>query len=71
MWELMKDGPGLMSGIGPGAPQNESSCLSDYLSPAQRIIVTPNNDTFYGPAFLDLGTEPVVVQTPTDAPEGH
>lgn len=71
MWEMMKDGPGLMFGIGPGAPENASGCLSDYLPPAQRIIVTPNNDTFYGVAFLDLGKEPVVVQTPEDVPEGH
>lgn len=71
MWEMMKDGPGLMFGIGPGAPENASGCLSDYLPPAQRIIVTPNNDTFYGVAFLDLGKEPVVVQTPEEVPEGH
>ena len=71
MWELMKDGPGLMFGIGPGSPVNESGCLAGYLPPAQRIVVTPNNDTFYGAAFVDLGREPVVVQTPTDVPEGH
>jgi hypothetical protein len=34
-------------------------------------VVTPNNDTFYGVAFLNLGKEPVVVQTPKDVPEGH
>ena len=33
--------------------------------------MTPNNDTFYGEAFLDLGREPVVVQTPSDVPVGH
>jgi hypothetical protein len=71
MWELMKEGPGLMFGIGPGSPVNESGCLSGYLPPTQRIVVTPNNDTFYGVAFLDLGREPVVIQTPTDVPEGH
>jgi hypothetical protein len=31
MWELMKEGPGLMFGIGPGSPVNESGCLSGYL----------------------------------------
>ena len=51
----MKDGPGLMFGIGPGAPMNTSGCLADYLPPAQRIVVTPNNDTFYGVGFVDLG----------------
>jgi hypothetical protein len=71
MWELMKEGPGLMFGIGPGSPVNESGCIAGYLPPTQRIVVTPNNDTFYGAAFLDLGREPVVIQTPTDVPEGH
>jgi hypothetical protein len=71
MWEMMKEGPGLMFGIGPGAPVNTSGCISGYLPPTQRIVVTPNNDTFYGVAFLDLGREPVVIQTPTDVPEGH
>ena len=45
MWELMKEGPGLMFGIGPGSPVNESGCLSGYLPPTQRIVVTPKNDT--------------------------
>jgi hypothetical protein len=71
MWETMKDGPGMMLGTAPGAPVNTSSCLTDYLPPAQRIVVTPNNDTFYGVAFVDLGREPVVIQTPTDVPQGH
>jgi hypothetical protein len=71
MWELMKDGPGVMFGVGPGAPVNESGCIAGYLPPAQRIVVTPNNDTFYGVSFLDLGREPVVIQTPADVPEGH
>ncbi len=71
MWELMKNGPGTMFGVGPGSPVNTSGCIAGYLPPAQRIVVTPNNDTFYGEAFLDLGREPVVVQTPADVPEGH
>jgi hypothetical protein len=71
MWELMKAGPGTMFGVGPGSPVNESGCIANYLPPTQRIVVTPNNDTFYGEAFLDLGREPVVVQTPADAPKGH
>jgi hypothetical protein len=71
MWEMMKAGPGLMFGIGPGAPVNESGCIAGYLPPNQRIIVTPNNDTFYGVSFLDLGREPVVVQTPANVPKGH
>jgi hypothetical protein len=71
MWELMKTAPGLMFGIGPGSPVNESGCLAGYLPPNQRIVVTPNNDTYYGVSFLDLGREPVVVQTPADVPKGH
>jgi len=71
MWELMEGGPGLMFGVGPGAPVNESGCIAGYLPPSQRIIVTPNNDTFYGVSFIDLGREPVVVQTPADVPDGH
>ncbi|MGE0284580.1 MAG: DUF1254 domain-containing protein [Rhizobiaceae bacterium] len=70
-WEIMKAGPGLLFGIGPGSPMNTSACIADYLPPTQRIVVTPNNDTFYGAAFLNLGAEPVVVQTPTDVPPGH
>ena len=71
MWDLMKDGPGLMFGIGPGAPVNESGCIAGYLPASQRIIVTPNNDTFYGVSFVDLGREPAVIQTPADVPQGH
>jgi hypothetical protein len=71
MWETMKDGPGMMLGTAPGGPVNTSSCRTDYLPPAQRIVVSPNNDTFYGVTFVDLGREPVVVQTPTDVPQGH
>jgi hypothetical protein len=36
MWELMKEGPGLMFGIGPGSPVNESGCLAGYQPPTQR-----------------------------------
>jgi hypothetical protein len=71
MWDLMKNGPGTMFGVGPGSPVNESGCIASYLPPTQRIIVTPNSDTFYGEAFVDLGREPVVVQTPADVPAGH
>ena len=41
------------------------------MPPAQRMVVTPNNDTFYGAGFADLGAEPAVIQTPVDAPKGH
>jgi hypothetical protein len=71
MWEIMKDGPGLMFGMVPGAPRNTMGTMGAYLVPAQRIVVTPNNDTFYGGAFADLTEDPMVVQTPTNAPAGH
>lgn len=70
MWEMLKK-PGLMFGLLPGAPRNMTGALGDYLPPAQRFVVTPNNDTFYGPGFADLGAEPAVIQTPTNAPPGH
>lgn len=70
-WEIMKNGPGEMFGIAPGSPMNTSSCIADYLPPTQRIVVTPNNDTFYGSTFVNLGAEPAVVQTPADVPAGH
>ncbi len=71
MWEMLKDRPGLMFGILPGAPKNMTGGLNDYLPPSQRFVVTPNNDTFYGPGFADLADEPAVIQTPTNAPPGH
>jgi hypothetical protein len=70
-WALMKGGPGVVVGIFPGGPVNTSGCLSDYMSPAQRMVVTPNNDTIYMSGFADLGREPVVIQTPTNVPKGH
>jgi hypothetical protein len=71
-WEVMKQaGPGATLGLFPGAPKNMMGYLDDYMPPAQRKIVTPNNDTIYGVGFADLTTEPVVVQTPTDVPRGH
>jgi hypothetical protein len=70
-WQLMKDGPGAVVGVFPGGPVNTSGCLSDYMSPSQRMVVTPNNDTIYMSGFGDLGREPAVIQTPTDAPKGH
>jgi hypothetical protein len=70
MWDMLKQ-PGLIFGILPGAPMNMTGSLGDYLPPSQRFVVTPNNDTFYGPGFADLGKEPAVIQTPDNAPPGH
>jgi hypothetical protein len=70
-WQTMKDGPGAMLGIFPAGPVNTSGCLSDYMPPSQRMVVTPNNDTIYMSSLVDLGKEPAVIQTPTTVPKGH
>ena len=70
-WEVMKAGPGATLGLFPGAPKNRMGYLDDYMPPAQRKVVTPNNDTIYGVGLADLGNESVVVQTPAEVPEGH
>jgi hypothetical protein len=70
-WETMKRGPGTALGIFPAGPVNTASYLSDYMSPSQRIVVTPNNDTFYMSSFCDLGEEPAVIQTPARVPKSH
>jgi hypothetical protein len=70
-WQTMKDGPGALLGLFPGGPVNTGGCLSDYLPPPQRMVVTPNNDTIYMSGFADLGREPAVIQTPTKVPKQH
>jgi hypothetical protein len=70
-WEVMKDGPGATLGLFPGAPKNTMGYLDDYMSPAQRKVVTPNSDTIYGVCLADLAADSVVIQTPTDVPGGH
>ncbi|MEJ2816332.1 DUF1254 domain-containing protein [Caulobacter sp. CCG-8] len=70
-WEVMKDGPGATMGLFPGSPKNVMGYLDDYMSPAQRKVVTPNSDTIYGVSVVDLADEGVVIQTPTEAPPGH
>lgn len=71
-WEVMKKaGPGATLGLFPGAPKNKMGYLDDYMPPAQRKVVTPNNDTIYGVGFADTREEPAVIQTPSDAQKGH
>jgi hypothetical protein len=70
-WETMKQGPGAVLGVFPGGPVNTGGCLSDYMSPSQRMVVTPNNDTIYMSGFADLDREPAVIQTPTTVPKEH
>ena len=70
-WDTMKQGPGAVLGVFPGGPVNTGGCLSDYMPPSQRMVVTPNNDTIYMSGFADLGREPAVIQTPTTVPKEH
>jgi len=55
----------------PGAPMSTTSYLADHMSPAQRWVVSPNNDTFSAAGFANLAEEPAVIQTPTTVPDGH
>ena len=71
MWETMKEGPGMLLGTAPGGTREYQQLHRRLPAAAQRIVVTPNNDTFYGATFVDLGREPVVVQTPTEVPARH
>jgi len=71
-WEIMKTaGPGATLGLFPGAPKNRMGYLDDYMPPAQRKVVTPNNDTIYGASLCDLASDAVVVQTPNEVPKGQ
>ena len=69
-WQIMKK-PGATMGLFPAAPKNTMGYLDDYIPPAQRHIVTPNNDTIYGAGLVDLAEDAVVVQTPHEVPKGH
>jgi hypothetical protein len=72
VWDVMKKaGQGATMGLFPGAPKNQMGYMDDYMPSTQRKVVTPNNDTIYGAALIDLASEPVVVQTPGDVPQGH
>ena len=69
-WQLMQE-PGATMGLFPGAPKNRMGYLDDYMPAAQRKVVTPNQDTIYGAGFADLVNDSVVIQTPSDVPDGH
>lgn len=71
MWDAMKAGPGATVGLFPGGPKGHMGYLDDYMSPAQRKVVTPNSDTIYGVGFADLRDGPAVIQTPSDSPPGQ
>jgi len=46
------------------APINQFAHRDHLISAADRIVVTPNNDTLYSIAFLDLEEEPLVLHVP-------
>jgi hypothetical protein len=69
-WQLMRE-PGTLAGLVPAAPMNKMGYVSDYFDRNQHWVVTPNNDTIYTSGLADLNQSPVVVQTPTEVPEGH
>ena len=63
-WETMKQGPGTVLGIFPGGSVNTGGCLSDYMAPSQRMVVTPKPGFFQPPdpkppifskSFVDWG----------------
>ncbi|ADQ79750.1 protein of unknown function DUF1254 [Paludibacter propionicigenes WB4] len=50
--------------IGSGVPVNHFHHSNQFPDFRSRLVVRPNNDTFYSSAFLDLGAEPVVLSIP-------
>ena len=46
------------------APFNTISNTARVFTPEDKVIVTPNSDTPYSFAWLDLRAEPVVIQVP-------
>ncbi len=46
------------------APINAASSFNRFATPAERVVVAPNVDTFYTEAELDLGNGPVVLSHP-------
>src|SRR5215510_16581470 len=44
---------GRTNGFLPGVPMSNTSYLADHMSPAQRWVVSANNDTFYGAGFAN------------------
>jgi hypothetical protein len=53
-----------MGGIGPVAPLNRLSMLTDYIEPQQRLVACPNQDVVYGAGSIGLDVSLVVIQVP-------
>ena len=43
---------------------NKFNCMTTLATPNDKTVITPNNDTYYGYAVLDLRYEPVVISIP-------
>jgi hypothetical protein len=56
--------PGRLGGVLPVAPTGYVSMLTDYIAADERFVTCPNQDTVYGPGFMALDEQPVVVQVP-------
>jgi hypothetical protein len=52
------------------APQNQFAHMRQLLGPEFTEVVGPNNDTLHSTAWLDLGTEPIVLSMP-DIPDNR
>ncbi|MDB5243276.1 MAG: hypothetical protein JWP57_3901, partial [Spirosoma sp.] len=50
--------------IGGGRPDNVFTHSHAFPDHTFRLVVRPNNDTYYSSAFLDLGAEPIVLSIP-------
>ena len=72
MWEIMKDGPGTMLGT-PARRADEHDAAASPTTCRRRSASSSRRTTTRSTAsgFADLGAEPAVIQTPTDAPPGH
>lgn len=61
------DGTGRFAGDEPDTTQrwaNQWLHMRELLGPQHRRVVTPNNDTLYSNAWLDLSAGPVVIRVP-------
>jgi hypothetical protein len=48
----------------PSAPINRVCFLTHHVLPEEKAIIAPNVDTLYGPGWLDLRQEPIVLRIP-------
>ena len=61
----------IAKGINLAGPENNMSFARQLVTPNDTGTVTPNADTLYGYAFLDLSKEPVVFQVPPIEPDRY